>query len=252
VKPNRSVSRSKATSYSRIKHCNLTTTESEPCSYQQQQHIGTISKCYEFGSRLIWAYRDRFVGEKGAAAGLLVVDPRSRRTEVDPCLFFLFWFRVYNLRSSLFCCFFVIYELRFEQRRERGVGIYKFFSKKSKKNSDAAALRPTTASEWLRPPLSSRRRRAPLGERRELLSLLLLCLNFRERFFVRLCCFFGKVSFYTTIFLFVLVHACILQFSTPSRCEPSDLDSSKIWWWMCVLPFNTVCFLPMLSCVFDV
>jgi len=50
------------------------------------------------------------------------------------------------------------------------------------------------------------------------------------------------MSFYTTIFLFVLVLARILQFSTPSRCEPSDLDSSKIWWWLCVLPFNTICF----------
>jgi len=157
-----------------------------------------------------------------------------------------------NLRSRLLCCFFVIYELRFEQRRGRGVGIYIFFRKKGKKNSDAAALRPTTASEWLRPPLPSRRRRAPLRERRELLSLLLLFFKFRERFcwscdVFLVKCLFILLYFCSFLYMRAYCNSVLLRVLNHQIWIVSRSDGGCVYFLLIQYVF-----LPMLSCVFDV
>ena len=188
--------------------------------------------------------------EEGAAACLLLVDPKSWRTRgKEKFFFFVFFFVDLDFMSGF------LPKLKLDLWWGEGEGAFdvKKIQKKIKKTTP-------TRRRYGRPP---RRRYSDLllllvageltlGERRELLSLLLLYLSFRERFLWGCDVFLVK-------FLFILLCFCsFLYMRVYCNSVLPRVVNHQIWIvprsdgdCVCFLLIQYV-FLPMLSCVFDV
>jgi len=169
-----------------------------------------------------WAGRDRFVGEEGTTACFLSNWSETARTRGKK-FFFVFFFVDLDFMSGF------LPRLKLDLWWGEGEVAFdvKKFQNKIKKNSDAAALWPTTAPEVLRPPPSSRRRRAHCRrEKRASLSSFCFVECLERGFFLIYECL-ALISCLYTCF-----GSCIcmsLVFRRTLRPRPLDRRSNGRW-----------------------